>query len=90
MYTKAGTIESAQMSVNDYDEELHTIACELEDRLELEKGTPEYGITQQVICQGYGSLTEKQRYIYDTKVAPLIKILLEEWEMNRIMNSNPD
>lgn len=34
----------------------------------LEEGTPAYGIAQQVIHQGYDSLTDKQKYVFDTEI----------------------
>jgi hypothetical protein len=61
------------MGWNDhFDFELYDIICELVDDGELEKGTPAYGIAQQVIHQGFDSLSPKQRYIYVTRVEALL------------------
>ncbi len=67
------------MSVNDYDEGLYGRIAELG----LDEKSPAYGIAQQVIHMGYNSLSAKQRYIYDTEVAPLLKEQAEDEEMAR-------
>ena len=61
------------MGVEDYDWELNDAVPDLLDEGELEKNTPGYGVAQQVIHQGYDSLSKKQRYVYDTVLVPLLK-----------------
>lgn len=78
------------MSVNDYDEELYLAIEDLVDSGNLEEGTPAYGVAQQVIHNGYDSLTSKQRALYDGIVVPALRRLEEENEVTRIRNSNPE
>jgi hypothetical protein len=78
------------MSVNDYDEELYLAIEDLVASLELEKGSPAYGVAQQVIHSGYDSLSQKQRALYDAVVVPALRRQEAENEKNRILNSNPD
>ena len=78
------------MSVNDYDEELYLMIEDLVDEGELEKDTPAYGISQQVIHQGYDSLTPRQKSVYDKIVVPALERLAERYEANRRQNSWPD
>jgi hypothetical protein len=40
---------------------------------ELEKGSNEHGIALQVALHGYGSLSLKQQYLFNTKVVPLVE-----------------
>lgn len=56
------------------------IDFELWDRIEelgadglLEKGTPAYGVAQQVVHGSYDQLTPKQRYVYDKFVIPALR-----------------
>ncbi len=79
------------MGSNDHiDFELHDLVEDLVSELILERGTPAFGVAQQVIHQGYDSLTSKQRFVYDSVVAPLLKRLGERRRINEIINSNPD
>jgi hypothetical protein len=75
------------MSVNDYDEQLYDAIEDLLAEGELEKDTPAYGIAQQVIHNGYNSLTPKQRTLYDAVVTPALKRRGEELRPIQIMNS---
>ena len=45
---------------------------------ELEKGSNEHGLALQVALHGYGSLSLKQQYLFNTKVVPLIEEYDEE------------
>jgi hypothetical protein len=38
----------------------------------LDAGSPCYGLTQQVIRHGLDSLSPEQRYVYITKVVPVL------------------
>ncbi len=78
------------MSVNDYDEELYLNIEDLVDCGALEKGTPAYGISKQVIDQGYESLTAKQQAVYDRIVVPALRRLHDRNEVERVRSSNPD
>lgn len=78
------------MGHNDHiDFELHDAIQDLVDGLLLEKGTAAYGIAQQVIMQGWDSLTDRQRWVYDKEVMPLLKKRGEELRIQEIINSNP-
>jgi hypothetical protein len=73
--------------ISDIDHDLYEMIEELEGRGDLEAGTPAYGIAQQVIHQGYDSLTDKQRFVYDRDIAPLVDALQDEYDMNARMSS---
>ena len=59
----------ALMSVNDYDPELYAAIQDLE----LDGTSAAYGIAMQVVRRGYDSLGPKQKYVYDSQVALLLK-----------------
>lgn len=69
----------------DIDFELHEAVVDLVDEGHLEEGTPPYGIAQQVIHNGYESLSSKQRHIYDTVVVRALEKRGDELETRRIM-----
>jgi len=73
------------------------IDFELHERIEdlvasglLDQESDAYRISQQVIDRGYTSLSEKQKYIYDSVVVPALKKRDEQLERERILDSNPD
>ena len=70
------------MSIDDFDQELYDHIQELVERGDLEVGTAAYGVALLAVDVGYNGLTPKQRYVYDTYVAPLIEELEEEYEVN--------
>jgi hypothetical protein len=72
------------VSINDYGEDLYSRIGDLD----LGEKSKAYGITMKVVHEGYESLTSKQRYVYDTQVAPFIKGQAEEEEI--IRHSDPD
>jgi hypothetical protein len=76
------------ISVNDYDEALHEAIEDLVDQGLLEEGSPAFGVAQQVIHQGYDSLTLWQRAVYDAVVVPALKVRGEMLEHVRVINSN--
>lgn len=78
------------MGVEDFDQELHDDIEELVARGVIERGSKPYGIAQQAIDRGYNSLSEPQRYVFDSVIVPARKELYEEREANRIKLSNPD
>jgi hypothetical protein len=79
------------MGRNDHiDFELHDQIEDLVDEGIIEKGSTPYGVAQQVINEGYKSLSPKQRWVYDTVIGPALAERGEELEMIRIINSNPD
>lgn len=57
---------------------------------ELEAGTPAYGVAQQVIHEGYDSLTPAQQHVYDKYVAPLLERRETRIRTDEILMSNPD
>jgi hypothetical protein len=71
---------STRMSVNDHDEELYLALQEID----LDEKSPAYGISMQVLHQSYASLNAKQKYVYDTKMAPLLRRQAERDEVNRL------
>jgi alpha-amylase/alpha-mannosidase (GH57 family) len=76
---------------NDHiDLELSDSINELVDSGEIQKGTPAFGVAQQVIHSGYDSLSQNQKSVYDNHVVPALRRLAEENEANRVRNSNPD
>lgn len=73
------------------------IDYELSDAIEdlvadghFDEDSKEYGISQQVIRQGYDSLSPKQRYLYDSVVGPALSKRGEEIRIIQIMNSAED
>lgn len=62
------------MGWNDHvDFELYEAISDAVDEGYLEEGTSAYGIAQQVVDQGYDSLSDKQKWVYDNKVLPALK-----------------
>lgn len=78
------------MGLEDFDYEFQDMLDELVDAGHLEADTPEFGIAQKVLHDGPDSLSPKQSYIYNTKVVPHLKALVERREVQRIIDSNPD
>jgi hypothetical protein len=72
---------------NHVDFELHEEIEDLVDEGELEQGTPAYGIAQQVIHRGLDSLSPKQRWVWDTIVAPALERREKELRLLEIVNS---
>lgn len=48
------------------------------------------GIAQQVIHQGFDSLSPKQRACYEAVVEPALEEQAKQQRVNEIINSNPD
>ena len=79
------------MGYNDHiDFNLLGAINDLVDEGLLEKGTPAYGIAQQVIHAGYDSLSANQKYVYDKEVISALEKRANENRINEILNSNPD
>jgi hypothetical protein len=79
------------MGRNDHiDFELHDQIEDLVDEGIIENPSTPYGVAQQVINEGYESLSPRQRWVYDTVIGPALQERAKELEMMRIMNSNPD
>lgn len=75
------------MGFNDHiDFELYEDLTEVIDSGDLEGGTPEYGIAQKVRNDGVNGLSDKQKWIYDNKVLPLLVELCKEREGIRLQN----
>jgi len=78
------------MGANDHiDIELHDAIEELVSEGQIEKETLGYRIAQQVIHQGYETLSPAQKHSYDSEILPALSRLAEQHEMNRIDLSNP-
>lgn len=78
------------MGIKDFDHELFEVIEELIDEGELSKGSAAYGVALQVVDYGYYSLSDKQKHVYDHYVVPLLGGKNQQYEMNRILNSNRD
>jgi hypothetical protein len=90
-YFQVRSHRSVQMGHNDHiDSELHDAIQDLVAGSLLEEGTPAYGIAQQVIAQGWDSLSDKQRCVYQKHVEPLLQKRGEELRIQEIIYSNPD
>jgi len=72
------------MGWNDHiDFELYETVSDAVDEGFIEEGTPEYGIAQQVIHQGYESLTDRQKWVFDHKAWRALKGLQENRDAER-------
>jgi protein-L-isoaspartate O-methyltransferase len=56
----------------------------------IEEKSKPYGVSQQVIHDGDGSLSLEQRALYDTVIVTALRKHEEKIEMIRIMKSKPD
>jgi hypothetical protein len=62
------------MGWNDHvDFELYEMISDAVDEGYIEEATPEYGVAQQVIHQGYDSLTDRQKWVYDNRILSALK-----------------
>lgn len=75
------------MGVADYDAELFEAVKDLDDQGILPKGHAAYGIAQQVIHDGYDSLSVAQRAVYDRVVVPALKSRAQELASIQHMNA---
>lgn len=72
------------------DFELHDAIQDLVDEGLLEEDTPAHGIAKQVVEQGYESLSDKQRRVFDTVVTPALDKRTEELRIRQIVdNADP-
>ena len=71
------------MSVNEFDDELLDDIKELVSQGRLEEGTAAHGIALKVVDDGYDSLSDKQRAVYDEHIVPLLTRLHERREWDR-------
>lgn len=79
------------MGHNDHiDFDLHEQIEDLVHCSMLEEGSVPYGIAQKVIHDGYDSLTQNQRYHYDTFVVPKLIKRAEQVEVAAKIASWPD
>lgn len=79
------------MGWNDHvDWELNDLIQDLLDEGLLEEGTPGYGVAQQAIHEGYESLSEKQKYVFDRYVGEPLRRRQKALDVQRIIDSNPD
>lgn len=78
------------MGIKDADFELFEMIEDLVDQGELEKDSAGYGVALQAVDYGYNSLTDKQKYVYDKFIGPLLGACSQQHEMNRTLNSNID
>lgn len=72
------------MGWNDHvDFDLHDLVSDATDEGLIEEGTPAYGVAQQVINQGYDSLSDRQKWVYDHRVVPALRRLQEQRDAER-------
>jgi FixJ family two-component response regulator len=78
------------MGSNDHiDWELHTAISQALDENRIEEGSAAAGIAQQVIHQGYESLSPAQKAVYDRVVLPALGKQAQQNEINEKINSWP-
>ena len=53
----------------------------------LEEKTPAYGVAQQVIHEGYNSLSPNQRWVFDAYVVPALERRQKELRLLEITNN---
>ena len=78
------------MGMEDFVQEVRDLIEELVARGQLERGSTQYGIAQQLIDKGRNSLSAAQEAVFDNEVAPLLRALHDEYERERILPSNPE
>jgi len=61
------------MDLNDFDTQLQKSMRTLLLKNEFEEGSPAFGIADQVVRQGFRSLSWKQRFIYLEQLEPLLR-----------------
>lgn len=79
------------MGWNDHvDWELNDAIQDLLDEGMLEEGSAGYGVAQQVIHDGYDSLSPKQKHVFDRYVSEPLAKRQKVLNVQRIIDSNPD
>jgi hypothetical protein len=76
--------------MNSIDFELNEAIQDLIESGVLNDKDDACGVARQVIHQGYGSLTPKQRSLYDQIIVPVLKKRAQDLETARVIDSNPD
>ncbi len=74
----------------DIDEDLLLAIDDLVDEGHLQEASPAYGVAQRVVHFGYESLSNKQRFVYDRDVVPMLVERAKEIKVIEKMNSNPE
>lgn len=79
------------MSINSHiDWDMFHAIQDLVDEGLLDVQSKGYGIAQQVIHQGYDSLSDNQKYTFNTQVAQRLGDRKEQLEIQRVIDSNPE
>lgn len=79
------------MSINSHiDWEMFHAIQDLVDEGLLDVQSKGYGIAQQVIHQGYNSLSDNQKRTFNTQVARPLVDRQKQLEIQRIIDSNPE
>jgi hypothetical protein len=78
------------MGIEDFDYDLQDAIEDLIADGVLDIGTPAHGIALQVVHDGYESLSDKQRAVFDKHVVPALKRRGERLEIQRRIDSAPD
>ncbi len=78
------------MGHNDHiDIDLHERLNELEAMQELERGSKELGIARFVADNGISALSEKQLYLWNTKIAEIVyQPLTEEEKLRKVLDDD--
>jgi hypothetical protein len=71
----------------DHDHELYEDLQELVSTGQLEAKTPAHGIALQVVDDGYKSLSENQRAVYDSVIVPALEHLHRTRENDQAKNT---
>ncbi|MCE1083967.1 DUF3052 domain-containing protein [Pseudomonas asiatica] len=72
------------------DWELNDAIQDLLDEGLLKEDTAGYGVAQQVIHEGYDSLSSKQKHVFDKHVGEPLAKRQKALNVQRIIDSNPD
>lgn len=66
----------------EYDHELNELLQEAVDASLIENNSKAYGIARQCIDQGYDSLSDKQKWVYDHEVIPHFEKIQIQQDVN--------
>ena len=55
----------------------------------LDKDSDAYGVARLTINLGFGALSKRHRYIYDSVIAPALQVLAQEQRINALCHNAP-
>ena len=74
----------------DFNEDLQLAYEDLVDEGMIDPDSDEAGVARQVIHQGFESMTDKQRHVYETLYGPVLVRRAKQLEVQRIIDSHPE